>query len=102
MLRGELEEVDVDVTLDGYGCSGVLGVNGIYCCLYVFGQLFVLSWSSVEVDDGVDWVGFGFVFVYLYYYRGYFWYGDVSHYSGVDVLSAVYCYVFGVCLVVVA
>jgi hypothetical protein len=65
LLRCHSEEVDVDVALDcDCGC-GIAGHDVGDCCLEVCCELWVVAWSSVDVDDGVDWAGFLFVGVDL-------------------------------------
>lgn len=61
----ELEEVDVDVALDSDGGFWEVCEDVIDCCFEILWELWVRERSSVDVDDGMDWVCFSFGAVYL-------------------------------------
>ena len=58
MFWSELEEVDVDVALDGYRGSGVVFDDFLQGVVEVLCEEWVVVWSSVFVNDGVNWVSF--------------------------------------------
>ena len=60
MLWCELEEVDVDVALDGDGGFWVVCEDLAVCCFEILWELWIIVCSSVDIDNGVHWVGFSF------------------------------------------
>jgi len=65
VLWREVEEVDVDIALDCDGCAWVFCEDFADRCLEVLRKLWVVVWSSVDVDDGVGGVCFVFGLVNL-------------------------------------
>ena len=71
LLWEEVEEVDVDVSLDREFCGGVDCEDAVDSILEVFLDVEIcfwasfFPWSSVEVDDGMGRVCFLFGVVYL-------------------------------------
>jgi hypothetical protein len=57
VVRCEAEEVKVGVSVDRDGRSGVFCENFVNCFLKVCGEVWVVAGATVDVDDGVDWVG---------------------------------------------
>ena len=89
VVWGELEEIDVDVAVNGDLCLWTCGEDCVNGFLEVLDEVGVASGASVDGDDGVDWIGFVFVRVNLHYDSGCFRDFDVVDESDVEVVLVV-------------